>query len=215
MEKRFKNTSNRKIKSNGMIIIFIAVGMGLLASCSSAKVNQQPEKNEPVTETDRQPENNEPVTASEIDEDTGNVENDETGQQNVPDIVQQKAEEFVEELYLDGWLPADTYTDWRIASLTHSYTYEDFNGMALQVYRLNYEFLADKPEEIQLVGGMSIDEDGWVVASYPNSDYLIFQQDGDRLAYLRHMFENDCLPGDETFTSDLQRLYDMGELMEE
>lgn len=130
----------------------------------------------------------------------------------VPDIVQQKAEQFVEERYLAGGQSVDSYSDWRIESLTHCYTYEDFEGMVLQVYQLNYEFLSDRPDEVQLVGGMSVDEEGWVVVSYPNSDFFLFQEEGDTLAYVGHMFENDCLPGDEIFTGDLRRMYLAGDL---
>ena len=76
--------------------------------------------------------------------------------------------------------------------------------MTLQVYRMNIQFLSDMPESVFLVGGMSVTEDGWVVPDYPNSRYLVFQQDGDTLTLLVRMFENDCEPGDDTFTHDLE-----------
>lgn len=77
--------------------------------------------------------------------------------------------------------------------------------MTLQIYRLNYEFLADDPDNVTLVGGMTINEEGWVVPEYANSIYFAFEQDGEELSYLTSLFENDCQPGDEVFTNDLRR----------
>ncbi len=57
-----------------------------------------------------------------------------------------------------------------------------------------------------MVGGMYITEDNWVMPGYPDSTYLIFQQDGDRLKFLRSIMENDCTPGTELFTEDLLRI---------
>lgn len=139
----------------------------------------------------------------------------ETHETVVPDAVMQKAEEFAKGRFLRGWQSVDTYTDWRIESLKHVYTYDDFNGMTLAVYCLNYQFLSDNPEELLLPGGMSVDGDGWVTTEYPNSNYLIYRQNGDSLTYLSHVFENDCYPGDDTFTSDLQQRYDENSLMTE
>lgn len=96
-----------------------------------------------------------------------------------------------------------SYVDWRIENVTYCYTYEQIAGMTCDVYRLNYEFLAESPEDVMLVGGMSMSADGWVVPESPNSDYLIFQKEGDTLTYFCGMGENDCEPGDELFTSDL------------
>lgn len=70
-----------------------------------------------------------------------------------------------------------------IESLAHCYTYEDFEGMVLQVYRMNIEFLFDMPERVFLAGGMSMTEDGWVVPNYPSSKYLVFQQDKEALIF--------------------------------
>lgn len=54
----------------------------------------------------------------------------------------------------------DNYTNWRIRSLSHCYTYEDFDGMVLQVYQMNCEFWHEKSDDIVLAGGMEITEDG-------------------------------------------------------
>ena len=126
---------------------------------------------------------------------------------DVPDVVLDAAKQYVAERFQGGrrdGINADDYSDWRIESLAHAYTYDDLFGMTLQVYRLNYEFLASNPESILLVGGMTIDEEGWVVVDYANSTYFIFQQEREKLIHLLTLFENDCSPGDETFTSDLK-----------
>lgn len=136
-----------------------------------------------------------------------------TDRGGVPDIVRQKAERFVEERYMACWQSADGYSDWRIESLTHCHTYEDFEGMTVQVYRLNYQYLSERPEEVALVSsGMSIDEDGWVVVTYPDSHFFFYQQEGDALTYLGYMFDRDCQPGDETFTREFRRIYKAGAL---
>ena len=98
------------------------------------------------------------------------------------------------------------YSNWRIESLKYVYTYEDFNGTTLQVYQMNYEFFTEDPQSVVLAGGMSMDEEGWVVPEYPGSTFLIFAQEGDSLSYLTFLTENDCLPGDEVFNEDLRRM---------
>lgn len=119
----------------------------------------------------------------------------------VPNIVKEAAMELVEQKYTS--MQDANYSNWRIESLAHVYTYEDIEGMMLQIYQLNYEFWTDEPENITLAGSMTIDEDGWVVPEYANSTFLIFQQDGNSLSYLNYIMENDCEPGDEIFTNDL------------
>lgn len=122
---------------------------------------------------------------------------------DVPDGVLEAAEQLVGQKYAD--LQDRGYRNWRIESLAYVYTYEEFEGMTLQVYQMNYEFLADKPEEVLLVGGMEMDEEGWFVPEYANSTFLIFKQEGDALSYLTDLTENDCFPGDEVFTDDLKQ----------
>lgn len=117
----------------------------------------------------------------------------------VPEIVTTTANEWVEQRFNNT-----TYLDWRVESLEYAYTYEDFEGMTLQVYRMNYEYLVDNPDEIFLAGGMSIDEEGWLVPEYPNCTYLIFKQDAKELIYLTTIMHNDGDPGTEIFTWDLK-----------
>jgi hypothetical protein len=71
---------------------------------------------------------------------------------------------------------------------------------------MNYEFYSETPGKVGLAGGMYVTDDGWVMPGYPDCTYLIFGRDGDKLTYLDTIMENDCAPGDETFTSDLRRL---------
>ncbi len=126
--------------------------------------------------------------------------------QPISEQIRGVAKNYVQEqfeLYGEG------YSDWRIEDLRYQYTYDDFEGKKLQIYRLNYEYLAKNPDEIFLAGGMSIDEEGWVVPEYPNSIYLVFEVQGEEIIYLTSIFENDCFPGDELFTSDLKQRLNM------
>ena len=123
---------------------------------------------------------------------------------DVPDVVLETAQQYVVERYTIRQQGDGGYSDWRIESLAQVYTYDELFGMTLQVYRLNYEFLAIDPESILLAGGMTIDDEGWVVPDYANSTYFIFQQEGESLTHLITLFENDCSPGDETFTNDMK-----------
>ena len=97
-----------------------------------------------------------------------------------------------------------SYVDWRVESLEHAYSYDDLDGMALEIYRINYRFLSAAPETVVLAGGMDMDGEGWVLPTYPNSNYLVFEKEGETLTYLTAILENDCSPGDETFTGDLR-----------
>lgn len=121
----------------------------------------------------------------------------------VPDTVKEAAERLVERKYEDA-VPG-VYSGWGITSLEHVYTYDDLNGMTLQIYGMNYEFLAKDPETVELAGGMTMDENGWVVPEYADSTYLVFEQGEGTLSYLTFLVENDCFPGDELFTDDLMQ----------
>lgn len=95
------------------------------------------------------------------------------------------------------------YADWRIELLERVYTYNDTDGPALDIYRMNYQFLSEAPENVVPAGGVYVTADGWVCPTYPDSTYLVFNADTDTLLFT--MMENDCHPGDESFTSDLIR----------
>lgn len=127
---------------------------------------------------------------------------------DVPEVVLDAAKTQVEQLFEINRAdyPDNNYVNWRIENLTYSYTYDDLNGMQLTIYQMNYEFLTESPESIMLTGGMSITEDNWVMPGYPNSTYLIFQQDDDKLIFLRSIVENDCTPGTQLFTEDLLQI---------
>lgn len=119
-----------------------------------------------------------------------------------PDSVLMAAQQLVGQIFTN--MQDGDYSNWRVESLEHAYTYDDFDGMTLQIYQMNYEFFAEDPEKAVLAGGMSVDEDGWVVPGYPNSTFLIFRQEGNALTYLTSLMENDCFPGDEVFDEDLR-----------
>ena len=114
--------------------------------------------------------------------------------------------------------PDYNYTNWRIENLKYFYSYlvtgedkaiiysDDYKatgGMKIEIYQMNFEFLTESPKNIVFAGGMYITGDNWVMPDYPNSRFLAFKQDKDKLTYLFTMMENDCNPGDEIFTGDL------------
>lgn len=105
-------------------------------------------------------------------------------------------------------MPENGYINWRIESLDYSYTYEDLDGMEIIIYQMNYEFLSETPENIIMAGGMYITEDNWVMPGYPNSIFLIFQQEENSLSYIDTIMINDSIPGAETFANDVKRILD-------
>lgn len=190
MKKRFRNILFGPKKKGGfsvlVCVVLLTISMGTMVGCSVSTLDQLTEGG----------------VADGID---------------VPDPVLDKAKELTAEQYLKAKEEfADyQYSNWRIESLAQCYTYEDFDNMVLQVYRLNYEFFSDKPKSIILAAGMTVTEDGWVVPDYADCRYLIFRQDGEALSFLICLFENDCLPGDEIFTDDLrQQLVNLGVLVD-
>ncbi|MEA4896451.1 MAG: M56 family metallopeptidase [Oscillospiraceae bacterium] len=125
---------------------------------------------------------------------------------NVPDTVVAAAKAQVECYFKIACAdqPKSEYVNWRIELLDRIYTYEDFDGLTLNIYRMNYEFLSKAPENVVLAGGMYITDDNWVCPTYPNCTYLIFNADDS--FYFRAVMENDCEPGDEIFTADLSAM---------
>ena len=135
------------------------------------------------------------VTNKELEASQGSITED----INVPEIVQQIASEFGSKK-----TEAGQYSDWRIGLLELAYTYEDLNGKTFEVYQMDYECKSDNPPKVTLAGGMTMDENGWVRPEYANSTFLIFVRQGNELFYATTLVENDCAPGDDIFTNDLQ-----------
>lgn len=196
MKKRFQNILRKTAGKSGAAILFLVilftVSMGTLFGCSAADKTAAETRNRTGTR--------EELVTDTPPLETASMETD------IPDIVLDEAQVWtIEEYeYYKRVSPGSDYSDWRIESLAHCYTYEDFDGMTLQVYRMNIEFLAEAKDSDILAGGMSMTEDGWVVPDYPNSRYLVFRQDGEELTLLMRMFENDCEAGDDIFTQDLE-----------
>lgn len=124
---------------------------------------------------------------------------------NVPDSVLDAAKEQVGEYFemSKEEFPGYKYTNWRIEALEWVYSYDEADGKKLDIYRMNYEFLSEAPENIMMAGRMYITEDNWVCPIYPNCTYLVIDAREDK--YLFAMMENDCVPGDEIFTTDMKR----------
>lgn len=208
MKKRFQNILQKNAKKNGVCIllcvILLTIGFGTLIGCTAADEKPSDMRKQPNIQEDLT--NGIPVETTSSEAKTGV-----TADTDIPDMVRQEAEAWANEEYEyhKRVSAGSNYRDWRIESLVHCYTYEDFEGMELQVYRMNIEFLSNTPENVFLVGGMTMTEDGWVVPDYPNSRYLVFQQDKEALTLLMRMFENDCEAGDDIFTSDLKHQWEL------
>ncbi len=129
---------------------------------------------------------------------------------DVPDYILNQAYEQIESYYEESLLnfSESEYSDWRIENLKWSYSYDDLEGMKLDIYQINFEFFTEAPEKIVMAGGMYITEDNWVCPTYPNCTYLVFDSNSENMNknLLFAIMENDCFPGDEVFTSDLIRV---------
>ena len=98
------------------------------------------------------------------------------------------------------------YDGWRIESMELACHYDELEGAALDVYRLGWRLHTTTPDRVILAGGMEMDEEGWVLATYPNSTYLIFDvSGGEAPVYLFSSMVNDCAPGSELFTETIRR----------
>lgn len=135
------------------------------------------------------------VINNELEARQGNIAED----VNVPEIVQKTAEEFAVKKMENG-----QYQDWKIGLLELAYTYEDLNGKTFEVYQMDYECKTENSQTVTLAGGMTMDENGWVRLEYANSTFLIFERKDNELFYATTLVENDCVPGDDIFTNDLQ-----------
>ena len=101
--------------------------------------------------------------------------------------------------------PAE-YDSWRIESMELTYHYDGLEGVTLDVYRLGWRLHTTTPDQVLLAGGMEMDEEGWVLATYPNSTYLIFDvSTPEEPVYLFSSMINDCEPGSELFTETIRR----------
>lgn len=105
------------------------------------------------------------------------------------------------------------YVNWRIDGLTEKYVYgpneeKGLGDMRVSVYQLEYAFLAENIDEIAIPENMIMDEDGWAGPEYPNT-YLCMVADGGALSYVV-LTENDCVPGDDIFTEELELLLGVG-----
>ncbi|MDE7185575.1 MAG: M56 family metallopeptidase [Lachnospiraceae bacterium] len=224
MKKRFGNILSRAHKKNGMVMfaaaVLLAVGFGAMIGCSAAAVKSSAGDAEARVLSVENADGQQTVKDSAQ---TAGVQNGVDREQTAAAMqtkgasenerVRQQVERLVQNTFIYERQSPAKYTDWRVESVTPSYTYQNFEGMVLEIYQFNYQFRTERPQEIQLLEGMQIDADGWVVTGCRDSNYLVYQRTGDTLIYLRHMFEPACVPGDEVFTQSLQYLYDMGELI--
>lgn len=116
------------------------------------------------------------------------------------DDVMRTANLFIENAMFEDnmYYPESNYSDFRLDEL--SYVYYD-ETLDITLYRMNYSYKSQSPENIIYAGAMRMTEDGWIVPTYPNSHYLIYRED----TYLGHFFINDASPGSQVFKEDLER----------
>lgn len=105
------------------------------------------------------------------------------------------------------------YVNWRIDGLSEKYVYgpneeKGIGQMRVSVYQLEYAFLAENTNEAAIPENMTMDEEGWASQEYPNT-YLCVVADGGALSYVV-LAENDCVPGDDVFTEELESLLGVG-----
>lgn len=121
MKKRFQNILRKTAGKSGAAILFLVilftVSMGTLFGCSAADKTAAETRNRTGTREEQ-------VTDTPPLE-TASMETD------IPDIVLDEAQVWtIEEYeYYKRISPGSDYSDWRIESLAHCYTYEDFDGM--------------------------------------------------------------------------------------
>ena len=114
---------------------------------------------------------------------------------NVPDVVLDTAVDFVKRNFRGV-----EFDNWRLDYVEHVYSYD---SMGIEVYRFQWRVHTTTPDKIMLVGGMDLDAGGWLLDTYPNSHYLLFNNMGNGPEFLFSIFANDCYPGDEIFTQDV------------
>lgn len=113
----------------------------------------------------------------------------------IPDEVSKAAAEYVQTEFnrFSAGISQDSgyqLLDWRVEKLVHTCTYDDFEGLKLDIYCFDYKFQADWIENVLLAGGMYSVEDGWFCPGYDSSSYLIFQDN----KYLCFVGINDGAP---------------------
>ena len=98
------------------------------------------------------------------------------------------------------------FDNWRLEYIEHVHTDE---GIGIDVYRFGWRVHTTTPDRVILAGGMELDADGWLLDTYPNSWYLLFENSWDELKFVTAMMANDCSPGDELFTIDMIRMLEI------
>lgn len=92
------------------------------------------------------------------------------------------------------------FDDWRIEALEPAANYVGLEGYDIDVYWVVYGIHTPDPDQIRLVGGMELTEDGWLPF---RSTYLYFDVGTGAPEYLFPLIENDCQPSSDLFTNDL------------
>jgi beta-lactamase regulating signal transducer with metallopeptidase domain len=140
----------------------------------------------------------------------------------VPELVLQDAVQYVKVRMHAVNTPSNVVQDGAVVDgarldkleLVYTYEWSDVTdniyvlqeGTQVEVYRFEWRYHTTTPDKFILVGGMDMSSDGWLLNTYPNSNYLIYSVLGGERRGLGTFFCNDDFPGGKLFTADLQRV---------
>lgn len=103
--------------------------------------------------------------------------------------------------------PLPEFDHWRIEGIETCYDAKALGELTVDVYRVDYRLHTTTPERVVLAGGMELDEEGWLLDTYPESTYLVFLLNYSTPHHFVTMI-NDCAPGsalfDETLLSHME-----------
>lgn len=117
------------------------------------------------------------------------------------DYVRERYDHFVALHGEGGGVPTPAaYDNWRIEGLSAVYERKELADYTVAVFRLDYRLHTTTPEIVKgyLVGGMDLDDEGWLLPTYPDSTYLVFILNYSTSHYFATTI-NDCSPGSELF----------------
>lgn len=99
------------------------------------------------------------------------VLNSDIPEQVLADAKTEAREDY--EASMSGGEGGQDMDDWRVSYLELVNTYTEFPTNPIEVYRLGYQYHAAKPAQVMLVGGMYVQEDGWV-GGFNGVPYLVY-----------------------------------------
>lgn len=127
---------------------------------------------------------------------------------NVSPVILDAAKEYVQERYAACLAEPPSpegqavFDNWRIEQILPTYERKELGDLTVGVYRVDYRIHTTTPDKVILAGAREIDEEGWLMPTYPESTYLVFILNYSSIHYFATMI-NDCSPGSELFDETL------------